>query len=268
MERATAVDLGLCAKLVQDITDRLKEEFTPRHQNDDIRTLVSYVRRKSEEANVQLREALRLRYPEIAWGKEETSHTEEHGERYWIYDPIDGAYHYLQSLPLWSSSLTLVEHGVPVLAIVYEPMLGELFTAVAGHGASIGNKPAHVSAKPELSLAVFGTAIPPTGATSAAEQKFALDLLSALCEQVFVVRQMGSASLQLAYVAAGRLDGYWEAGSDINDWLAGSLLVTEAGGTVTSFDGNPIGVKQDGIIAMPPSLYERARQILSASMVS
>ena len=262
------VDLDLCAKLVQTIADRLKEEFTPQDPNDGIPTLVSYVRRKSAEATLELRKALCLQYPAIAWGREEGSDTEGLGDRYWIYDPIDGAYHYLQSLPLWSSSLTLVEHGRPVLAVVYEPVARELFTAVAGHGASMGSNPMHVSAKSELSLAVLGTAIPPTGATSAAEQTRALKLLGAVCDKVFVVRQMGSTSLQLAYVAAGRLDGYWEGGRDINDWLAGILLVTEAGGTVTSFSGNPVTASEDGIIAMPPLLYQPAHRFLSARLAA
>ena len=101
-----------------------------------------------------------------------------------------------------------MKYGRPVLAVVYETMSRELFTAVAGNGATMDGSPMRVSAKQELSLAVLATAIPPTGATSPAEQAHALDLLRAMTNKVLVVRQMGSASLQLAYVAAGRLDGY------------------------------------------------------------
>jgi myo-inositol-1(or 4)-monophosphatase len=263
MKTAIEVDLSLCAKLIQTIADRLRDEFTPPNPNDSIHALVSAVRRKSAESALELRKALRFHYPEIAWGAEEDLKTDGLGDRYWTYDPIDGAYHYLQSLPLWSSSLTLVEHGRSVLAVVYEPVSRELFTAVAGQGAKVGSIPMRVSAKPELALAVLGTAIPPTGATSPAEQTRALALLDAMCKEVFVVRQMGSASLQLAYVAAGRLDGYWETGQDINDWLAGSLLITEAGGSVTSLSGREVSVIEDGIIAMPPLLHEPAHRILA-----
>jgi myo-inositol-1(or 4)-monophosphatase len=263
MKMELDVDLNLCATLVRKIADRLKEQFTPQDPNADILELVGYLRRKSEEATSTLRETLSMHYPAISWGTEEITDTEGYGDSYWIYDPIDGAYHYLQSLPLWSSSLTLVKQGRPVLAIVYDATSRELFTAVAGNGATMDGSPMRVSAKPELSLAVLATAIPPTGATSPAEQAQALDLLRAMTNKVFVVRQMGSASLQLAYVAAGRLDGYWEVGRDINDWLAGSLLITEAGGTVTGFGGNPISSKENGIIAMPPFLYQPACRILA-----
>jgi len=263
MKMELEVDLSLCATLVREIAHRLQKEFTPQDPDAGILELVSYVRRRSEEATSQLREVLSLHYPAISWGAEDVPDTKEQSDSYWIYDPIDGAYHYLQSLPLWSSSLTLVKDGRPVLAVVYEPMSRELFTAVAGHGATMDGSPMRVSAKPELSLAVLATAVPPTGATSPAEQAQALDLLSAMTSKVFVVRQMGSASLQLAYVAAGRMDGYWEVGRDINDWLAGSLLITEAGGTVTGFGGNPISAKEDGIIAMPRLLYKPACRILA-----
>jgi myo-inositol-1(or 4)-monophosphatase len=263
MKTATEIDLGICAKLVRGIADRIREEFIPLDPDDGIHEVVTSVRRKSAKAASELRAALDSHYPEIAWGKEDDSDTDGLGDRYWIYDPIDGAYHYLQSLPLWSSSLTLIQHGRPVLAVVYDPVSSELFTAVAGHGAKLGATPLRVSAKPSLTLAVLGTAIPPTGATSEAEQTRAIKLLGAMCTEVFVVRQMGSASLQLAYVAAGRLDGYWEVGRDVNDWFAGSLLITEAGGTVASFSGREVSASEDGIIAMPPLLYARAHQILS-----
>lgn len=227
MKAVTQVDLSVCAQLVQEIANRIRDGFTPLDPKDSIHEVVNSVRRKSAEAALELRTALDLAYPEIALCREEASDTHGLEGRYWVYDLIDGAYHYLQSLPLWSSSLALIEHGRPVLSVVYDPLSSELFTAIASQGARMGPSPLCVSAKPALPLAVLGTAVPPTGATSQAEQTLALDLFVAMCPEVFVVRQMGSASLQLAYVAAGRLDGYWEVGRDVNDWFAGSLLVTE-----------------------------------------
>ncbi len=250
------------------IADQLKDEFIPQSAEDDIRALVNHLRLKNDEANLKLRTELDARYPHISWAREETSLNTRQSGSYWVYDPIDGAYHYLQGLPLWSSSLTLVQGGVPILAMVYDPALREMFTASAGCGATLNGRAIRVSSKPGLLTAVLATAIPPTGAGSPQEQTQALDQLKELCQRVFIVRQMGSASLQLAYVAAGRLDGYWEVGRDINDWLAGSLLVCEAGGRVTSFTDGILSVTADGIIASSFGLHEPIRQALEKHTVS
>jgi len=262
METKTEIDLNLCAEFVRAIADQLRDEFIPPSADDDIRALVNHLRLKNDEANLQLRTELDARYPHVSWALEETSLAARKSGSYWIYDPIDGAYHYLQGLPLWSSSLTLVQNGEPILAMVYDPALREMFTASAGCGATLNGRAIHVSSKPGLRTAVLATAIPPTGAGSPQEQTQALDQLKKLCQRVFVIRQMGSASLQLAYVAVGRLDGYWEVGHDINDWLAGSLLVCEAGGRVTNFVGSTISATNDGIIATSSGLHEPIRQAL------
>ncbi|HTJ25562.1 MAG TPA: inositol monophosphatase family protein [Candidatus Limnocylindria bacterium] len=130
-------------------------------------------------------------------------------ETFWIFDPIDGAYHYLQGLPLWSSSLALISGGRAVFAVV-------------------------------------ATALPPFGYGDFAEHEQARALLGAVAERVFVVRQMASASLHLAYVAAGRLDAYWEVGRDVHDWAAGALLVRESGAQITDLTGALRTVLRDG----------------------
>ena len=173
---------------------------------------------------------------------------------YWVYDPIDGAYHYVQGLPLWSSSLTLISEGRPVFSIVYEPSQRELFVATESRGATLDSVPLQVSGKSDLRSAVVATALPPFGYGDEDEHRRSVALLGAMSRRVFVVRQMASASLQLAYVAAGRLDAYWETGNDLYDWMAGSVLVREAGGEVTDLAGAPLGSNANGIAAAPAGL--------------
>ncbi len=204
----------------------------------------------SDAAQRQLQEALRPLYPEVGWTGEEDR---PKADAYWLYDAIDGAYHYLQGLPLWASSLVLVRHGVPVMACVYDPTRKEMFFAEAGAGTSCEGRPVRVSQKPSLSTAVVGTAIPPLVQVGAEDQ--ALRPAGSIARQVFVVRPMAAVSLQLAYTAAGRLDGYWENGRDTADWLAGALLVREAGGVVTGLRGDPFSWEGEGVLAGSAAMH-------------
>lgn len=161
---------------------------------------------------------------------------------------IDGAYHYIQGLPLWSASLALVENGEVVLALVYDPTTNEMFTARRGAGTTLNGETIAISDKRVLGSAVVGMGVPIYGHGDPSVHATALAQLAAVSGKVFVVRQMASASLQLAYVAAGRLDAYWETGYDLHDWAASALLIREAGGCVTDFDGQPFEQGGNGIL--------------------
>ena len=240
------VDPQRCASLLQYTTDRLAAAGPRSAWNAALTELMEHVRDVSAAAGQRLKGALDELHPSIGWRSEEGGLA---GPDHWLYDPIDGAYHYLQGLPLWSSSLVLVRGGRPVLSIVYDPTRREMFVASRGDGATCNGEPIAVSPKSSLDAAVLGTAIPPRAQVGKAAQKAALSLLGMISPAVFVVRPMASASLQLAYVAAGRLDAYWETGRDVADWLAGSLLVREAGGTVSDLKGEPFNWSGDGIVA-------------------
>jgi myo-inositol-1(or 4)-monophosphatase len=214
-----------------------------------------------------LKTLLDARYPEIQWGGDEAHphlSTAELSARRWIYDPIDGAYHFIQGLPLWSASLALAEDGEVIVALVYDPSTGELYVGRRDRGATLNGQPLAVSTKRVLGAAVVGTGLPIHGYGDPETHTSALHQLAAVSRNVFVTRQMASASLQLAYVAAGRLDAYWEAGRDLHDWAAGALLVREAGGVVTDFDGTPFGGDSEGIIAAPEALLHGMRDVISA----
>jgi myo-inositol-1(or 4)-monophosphatase len=192
--------------LLRGITDEIA--FGERHpvQQEGIPELINRVRETSKRASAHMRCALAAAYPPIGWNDSEDKHASDAGSsRYWVYDAIDGAYHYLQGLPLWSSSLVLVDNAQAVMALVYDPHQRELFVAQAGKFAAVNGKPIQTSRKTNLSTAVVGSALPPFASVTPEEHAHALGIFSNVSRNVFVMRQMAAASLQLAYVAAGRL---------------------------------------------------------------
>jgi myo-inositol-1(or 4)-monophosphatase len=248
----TDINVEACMVMVRTIADEIAGREAKFSQNAAITDMIAHVRAVSEVAEIRMRSALAALYPAIGWTGEEGRPV---SDEYWLYDPIDGAYHWLQDLPLWASSLVLVRGGEPVFSVVYDPAIKEAFVAVRGGGATCNNAPIQVSPKPDLRAAVVGTAVPPLGQVGEAEQDDALGLLRTVVRSVFVVRPMAAASLQLAYVAAGWLDAYFENGSDAADWLAGALLVREAGGVITDLGGNEFGWSGDGVLSASAALH-------------
>jgi len=258
------IDLDHCARLLKQVTDTIAAD-APRHARDlGVAALIDEVHAVNAGAAQHLRAELLALYPGIGW-RDEDSAAFDTTAAHWVYDPIDGAYHYLQGLPLWSASLALVAGGRAVAALVYDPALGELFVAEEGQGARCGSEAIRVSPKTALAAAVAGSAVPPQLQVGAKAQQDALHLLAAVAPQVFVLRPMASTSLQLAYVAAGRLDVYWEAGNDAADWLAGALLVRGAGGLATALDGGGLREDSYGIVA---GNAELVRQLRAAALVA
>jgi myo-inositol-1(or 4)-monophosphatase len=258
------IDPELCGFLLRAVTDQLAQSVRPR-ADEHIGRIIGHIQAASARAKAALAAALAVHYPAIGWSDAEARPDRQirpaPDENFWVYDPIDGAYHYAQGLPLWSASLALVSEGRTVLALVYDPVLRELFVAAEGGGATLNGAPVQASVKTVLAGAVVATAVPPFRPGDPAEHQQALILLGAVARHVFIIRQMASASLQLAYVAAGRLDGYWEIGRDVHDWLAGALLVRESGAAVTDLAGAPFDWEACGIVAAPPGL---ARGLLDA----
>jgi len=256
------IDPNTCATLVVAMADRLAAEAPRAAQDAPVTALVAQVRQVSGAAQKSLRHALADLYPTIGWNAEEAQPSATDNP-FWQFDPIDGAYHYLQGLPLWSSSLALVQGGRVLFSVVYDPGGHETYLAIAGGGATLNGERLRVSAKTELTAAVLGSALPPLAQVGPVEHGQALTLLGAVSREVFVVRPMAAASLQLAYVAAGRLDGYWETGRDWADWLAGLLLVQEAGGVVTDLRGAAFGGTGDGVLAANSQLHAALRPVLA-----
>lgn len=189
--------------------------------------LVSYVDRKAEG---MLRSAFETLIPGSGFIGEEGGGHHENALWRWIVDPLDGTTNFIHDVPAYCISVALQHAGETVLGIVHEVPHHEVFWAVKGKGAFLGEKPIHVSATPGLDGALLGTGFP----TAKFDQ--ASDYLAAIQEflsQCHGIRRFGSAALDMAYVASGRLDGYFEIGLKAWDVAAGALIVTEAGGAVT-----------------------------------
>lgn len=158
----------------------------------------------------------------------------------WYIDPLDGTNNFAHGLPVFCVSLALYENDLPVIGIIYQPVLDECFTAIAGHGAFLECRGKRsrlaVSTTDNLTQSIVATGFPYDHQWSAHNN---VAQFGAMLPQVQGIRRAGSAALDLAYVAAGRLDGYWEFKLHSWDVAAGILLVQEAGGVVTHVDGSP-----------------------------
>jgi len=170
----------------------------------------------------------------------------------WIFDPIDGTTNYAHGLPIFCASLALEIDGRIEVAAIYDPTRRELFTAERGGGAWLNGSPLRVSRASQLIDALLVTGFPYDIHQHA---EAVLGLFGAFIRRARAVRRLGSAALDMAYVAAGRFDGFWEDGLKPWDVAAASLLVEEAGGTVTGTDGSPFRVRAGHVLAAAPSVH-------------
>lgn len=201
-----------------------------------------------------VRQGLLAIAPDIHWSGAEFDTQQQKnpdlGDRYWVCDPLDGAIHFLQGCSPWCISLALIEDGLTVFSVIYDAVRDELFTALRGQGAWMNGDKLAVNVRNRLSDAFLVTAHPNQPDKAEKEVRQLLDTLTTLLPQAGAVRMMGPSSLQLAYVAAGRIDAFWESGDDAYDWLAGALMVEEAGGVVRTLEGFPYSLQTDaGILA-------------------
>jgi myo-inositol-1(or 4)-monophosphatase len=170
----------------------------------------------------------------------------------WIFDPIDGTTNFAHGMPIFCSSLALEIDGVAEVAAIYDPTRKELFTAERGGGAFLNGKPLHVSSADRLVDAMLVTGFP-YDIHSRVEE--IVGLFAAFVGQVRAVRRLGSAAIDLCYVAAGRLDGFWE--SDLKAWdiAGGALIVAEAGGRITNMAGEPFTSRGGHVLAANRHLH-------------
>jgi myo-inositol-1(or 4)-monophosphatase len=164
----------------------------------------------------------------------------------WIIDPLDGTTNFLHGIPVFAISIALEREGQLVAGLVYNPVTDEMFIAEKGQGAFLNDRRIRVAARRELGQAVVATGIPHLGRPE--HPKFMAEL-GLVMNEVAGVRRMGSAALDLAYVAAGRFDAYWETNLAAWDIAAGILLVREAGGFVSDMNGRDTMLATGGIVA-------------------
>ena len=211
-------------------------------QSKDKNDFVSDVDRKAEEEIIKI---LRQTYPQHSILAEENGAIE--GNEYqWIIDPLDGTTNYLYGFPVFAVSIALAFNGELLHGVVYDPLRDELFTASKGDGAMLNNRRLRTTHRKGLDGALLGTGFP-------FKQQQHLDIYLETFRALFPdssgIRRAGSAAIDLAYVAAGRLDGFWEIGLKPWDMAAGALLVQEAGGVCTDFAAGSDFLESGNIIA-------------------
>lgn len=193
---------------------------------------VSTADHKAEKA---LHEALLKARPDYGFVMEEAGIVEGKDKAHrWHIDPLDGTINFLHGIPHFCVSLALEREGTIVAGVIYDPIKDELFIAERGKGAFVNNRRIRVAARDRVADAVFATGIPTLGRPHHQEFQGLLGKVMAQCSGV---RRFGSAALDLAYVAAGRYDGYWERGLNSWDMAAGAILVKEAGGFISDMNG-------------------------------
>lgn len=217
--------------------------------------LVTAVDKKVEDF---LREEIQKKHPDHMVVGEERGAGDGEGELSWLIDPIDGTVSFVHGLPGFSISLAFLEQGVTTAAVVYGPLLGQMFSAVRGEGAWLNGEVITVSGCNRMVESVWATGF---ACIRAGRQDNNLVHFTRIVPEIRDIRRMGSAALDLAYVAAGKLDGFWELSLADYDVAAGVLLVEEAGGEVCDFHGDG-QYPQQGIIATNSILTPAIKEFL------
>jgi myo-inositol-1(or 4)-monophosphatase len=205
-------------------------------------------------------ETVRRRYPQHAFLAEESGQSGEDNEFVWIIDPLDGTTNFLHGYPQFAVSIGVQRRGRMEHAVVYDPMRQELFTASRGEGAQLDGKRIRVSPHIGLERSLVGTGFPYRSNLQWLDPYMAM--LKAVIQETAGIRRPGSAALDLAYVAAGRLDAFWELGLSPWDTAAGTLLITEAGGMVGRLNGSEYKNESD-IVAGTPKVYAPLLELLA-----
>jgi len=207
-----------------------------------------------------IREAISTYYPRHEVLGEEGGLDENRSEYRWIVDPLDGTTNYAHGYPIFCVSIGLEYKGEIILGVVYDPMREELFAAERGGGATLNHRPIHVSKTTELVQSLLSTGFPYDIRTSRLTN---LDHWANFAMNAQALRRDGAAALDLCYVACGRFDGFWELNLSAWDMAAGSLIVTEAGGRLSDFDGKAFSVYKPEVIASNGLIHERMIEVLA-----
>ena len=222
---------------------------------------VSDVDRMAEHEIIRIIHRAHPHHPILA--EESGRHRGKHDEFQWIIDPLDGTTNYLHGFPQFGVSIALKHRGRLQLGVVYDPFKEEMFCANRGNGATLNNHKIRVSRLSDLKGALLGTGIPYRPDQNINDY---LLTLKVLIQSAAGVRRAGAAALDLAYIAAGRLDGFWEFGLRPWDMAAGVVLIQEAGGLVGDFLGNHKYMESGNIIAANPKIFKAMLKILRANM--
>lgn len=245
-------------KIIVRFMDRLDTIDVREKSRNNFVTIVDQL---SEQEIIQTIQNL---YPDHAILAEESGKISGNEDSLWIIDPLDGTTNFIHGFPQFSVSIAFLHRGRLEVAVVYDPVRQELFTATRGEGAQLDNRKIRVSQCKKLSSALIGTGFP---FKQSHHFKSYLNTFEAIFPETAGVRRAGSAALDLAYVAAGRLDGFWEISLKEWDMAAGILLVKEAGGLVGDFHDEDNYMDSGNLVAANPKIYKSLLAMIQASLV-
>lgn len=245
---------------------QLLREYTAHPNHADTKSasvdLVTAADRASEALIV---ERLKDQFPDFLIIGEEGGAYENSGDAdsyRWYVDPIDGTTNFAHGIPHFAVSMALTtDKNEPIFGVIYDPMRDECFSAVKGLGATLNSKPIHVSKTEKLAQSVVGSGFPYNKWTSPENNA---ENWGNFVVRSQGIRRLGSAALDMAYVACGRLDGYWEHHLSRWDVFAGIVIVQEAGGKVTDYEGNPnnITIEKPRLVASNGNIHDEIVQVL------
>lgn len=217
-----------------------------------IKQASDFVTRVDKESEQIIINAIKKKFPHHHFLAEESVKDIETGEYRWIIDPLDGTTNFIHGYPVFSVSIALEYKEEIILGIIYDPLRDEIFTSEKGKGSFLNEQPVHVSAISSLENSLITTGFP-------FRKKYVIDnyllLFKSIFNKVSDIRRAGSAALDLAHLACGRCDAFFEIGLSAWDVAAGSIIIKEAGGIVTDFSGGSDYLSTGNIVAGNPALH-------------
>ena len=228
-------------------------EVTEKNRNE----YVTEIDRMAEDIIV---EVIHDHYPDHSILGEERGQQGDH-EFQWIVDPLDGTTNFIHGFPVFSVSIAVMHNDQLEHGVVYDPLRQEIFSATRGQGAQLDGRKIRVSRRPSMQHSLIATGFPYRANKKYLDQY--LEMLKAIIAVSAGIRRPGSAALDLCYVAAGRVDGFWEIGLNIWDIAAGALIIKEAGGRISDFRGSDGYLQSGNVVAGNPKIYAALSKLLT-----
>ncbi|AJE43435.1 inositol monophosphatase family protein [Streptomyces nodosus] len=259
------VDEVLLSRVVAAVTvagATLRDRSTRHARGVSLREVVDEIHANDAAVLDVLKAPLLEARPGSGWAEDELAGGALPDGEWWVVDPAEGNINHVHGMPDWAVTATLVRDNRPVLTVVHLPLTGDTYTALAGAGAELNGAPLHVSAKTDLAASLVGTGQARPGEDETTFRRIG-ESVTAMLINGLVVRVSVPATLQLIHVAAGRMDAFWQFSDVRSGLVAGALLVSEAGGTVTDLHGAPWTLAHRDFLAAAPGIHRAASRVLA-----
>ena len=232
-------------------------------RNDDIQSKGKndFVTRIDKEAEAIIGNVIASHFPKHQILAEEGGFSRQKSEYLWVIDPLDGTTNFIHGIPHFAIALALLRNGTVILGLIYDPLSREYFHAALGQGAFLNNAPIAVSRTGKISSALGSTGFPFKAPQFLEQYTNVFKIMLSQCQDL---RRCGSAALDLAYTACGRYDFFWESHLLPWDFMAGKLIVEEAGGKTSDFLGRELMVQRSSVLAANKTLYPKILKIISS----